>query len=107
MLRQHGRSGSGGGSGSGSGGALSNFSCTIASGVECEQFSDIPASVLADEQAICSSTSGTAATSCPASGLMGCCIQNASVAVCYYDASVATTAQMSCTSPYMWTTSVP
>jgi hypothetical protein len=29
------------------------------------------------------------------------------VAVCYYDASVAMTAHMSCASPYMWTTSVP
>jgi hypothetical protein len=86
------------------------FSCTYtASPAECIQHDTLAATLVPSSQMSCTAAGGTAGGGCPAAGLVGCCrsVESGSVSSqCYYDATSAAAAQMSCTSAEQsWTTS--
>jgi hypothetical protein len=97
----HDGGGSGGsGSGSSSGGSTAEvtYSCASGSGTSatCTQ-QQVPASLLMSTDQACTQGGGTPGTSCPAAGLAGCCAISGILA-CYYDATTASSIQMSCVS---------
>jgi hypothetical protein len=63
----------GGGGSKGSGGT--NFSCDekTSQGHVCEQYDDLPASLLTQEQMACKSSGGTAGTACSSANRLGIC----------------------------------
>jgi hypothetical protein len=101
-------SGSGGSSGSSSGGTGEMlYACYIASGMICD-LTEVASSELSTAESECMmQENGTPSLTCPASGLVGCCKASATgVGTCYYNASAAMYAQMTCikVSGMAWTT---
>jgi len=78
------------------------FSCTYtAAPAECSQQDKLAATQLASSQMTCTAAGGTPGAGCPVAGVVGCCrsTQGGSVSSqCYYDATSAAAAQMSCMS---------
>jgi hypothetical protein len=67
-------SSSAGGGGAGGGGGT-NFSCDEKKpqGHVCEQYDDLPSSLLTQEQKACKSSGGTSGTECPSAHRLGIC----------------------------------
>jgi hypothetical protein len=78
------------------------FSCTYAAAPsECIQHDTLPATLLPSSQTSCTAGGGVSGTGCPTAGLVACCrsAQSGDVSSqCYYDATSATAARVSCTS---------
>jgi hypothetical protein len=86
------------------------FSCTYtAVPAECSQQDALAATAVPSSQMSCSAAGGVAGTGCPVVGLVGCCRSSQAGSVssqCYYDATSAAAAQMSCmSSDQSWTSS--
>ncbi len=86
------------------------FSCTYAAApAECIQHDTLPATLLPSSQMSCSAGGGVSGTGCPKAGLVACCrsAQSGNVSSqCYYDATSAAAARVSCTSAdETWTAS--
>jgi hypothetical protein len=75
----------------------------MASSGVCTQ-AETTSSELSAVQSACTQGGGTFGTStCPAAGLVGCCLVSG-FGSCYYNASTAMQAQSACASPETWTT---
>jgi hypothetical protein len=117
QFKADGDCGSGGGTGSGSGttspsdAGTESLSCTLSvDGDEvCMQMLNVSAEEASAATQECVKENGTSATTCPSTGLVGCCATtvggSVATAECYYSASTAAQEQADCTG--QWTTSVP